>query len=98
MGEISFVVDPEAIDPDLVNGWIKELYSLPNVSDFLKNPVDEKIIVTDNPYSSKLSAANRKEILENILPTKEKEAIAGKTQIKSSPHMIWMNPVHHKVT
>lgn len=70
MGEITFVVDPEALNPDLVRGWIQELYSLPNVREFLNNPINEEIVVTDNVYSKSLSDGNRKEILNNLSPTR----------------------------
>jgi hypothetical protein len=35
MGEIRLSVDPKAIDKELVQSWIDQLNSLPNVKDLL---------------------------------------------------------------
>jgi hypothetical protein len=72
MGEIRLSVDPKAIDIELVQSWIDNLKTLPNVKDFLSVPKDIDVFVTDNPKS--LSPGNQKTI-EDYRPLESVRAV-----------------------
>jgi hypothetical protein len=86
MGEIRLSVDPKAIDKELVQSWIDQLNSLPNVKDFLTAPKDIDVFVTDNQKS--FTSGNQSTI-------KNTPGIAGLAQ--SEPKAgIWLDPNHRK--
>ena len=66
MGEISFTVDPHAIDKGRLQGLIADLKSRPNSQEFLSVPKDKTITVTDNPKSPVLSKANQEYLAKTL--------------------------------
>ena len=89
MGQYNLVVDPHAIDPAQVQGWISRFNSLPGAQVFLNVPGKPggNIMITDTPATPSLTPANRAKITTLL-----KEGLHGLNQQAGGTNVEFLNP------